>query len=77
MSFLIGDASSGGCVVRIRYGAGCVAVWRIEVSQIDEAISLPWATRIENPHDTDHSLALVIDCPPGTPMQRAQEPDND
>lgn len=77
-TFLVGD-SRGGLFVRIAYGVGCsIGVWRIEVSQIDEGIPLPWATRIENPRETDHSLAIVIECPAGTPVSEApQDEDED
>lgn len=72
-TFLVGGAGTvGGCFVSVRYGVGCsIGVWRIEVSQIDEGIAVPWAMRIENAPETDHSLALVIDCPAGTPLQKS------
>ena len=72
VSFLIGDAT-GGAIVRIDYGTEGAAVWRIEVSQIDEGIALPWPLRFENVRETDHSLAVVIECPPGTPCEKMAE----
>lgn len=71
----------GGCFVTMRYGVGCsIGVWTATIAQIDEGIPIPWPIRIENAKNNEqvgplHSVAVVIDCPPGTPWEMAPRED--
>ncbi len=68
-SFLIGDSKRGGIIVRMRYGVGCsIGVWRADISQIDEGVRIPWPVMIENARESNYSIAVVVDCPAGTPV---------
>ena len=69
----VGDAK-GGLMIHIVYGDNEIGVWSFGLAQVDEGIPVPWPVRVENPRPGDqigdqHSLALVVDCPPGTPVQ--------
>jgi hypothetical protein len=70
---------AAGCFVTMHYGVGCsIAVWTATVAQIDENILIPWLIRIENAKLEEqvgwiHSVAVVIECPPGTPWEIVAE----
>jgi hypothetical protein len=65
----------GGCFVTMHYGVGCsIAIWTATIAQIDEEIPIPWPIRIETATAKEqiggiHSVAVIIDCPPGTSWQ--------
>jgi hypothetical protein len=71
---------AAGCFVTMHYGAGCsVGVWTATIAQIDEGILIPWTIRIETATAREntgpiHSVAVVIECPPGTPWETAPLP---
>lgn len=55
-------------VVRAEYGPPRSGpVWRLSVEQEDEHVPLPGSVRVEP--GGDYSLAIVVDCPPGTPVR--------
>jgi hypothetical protein len=69
---------AAGCFVTMHYGVGCsIGVWTATIAQIDEGIQIPWPIRIETAKAEEnvgpvHSVAVVIECPPGTPWETAQ-----
>lgn len=42
------------------------ATWQFSINLLDEDVPCPWPIRIETEHV--YSQAVVIDCPPGTPV---------
>lgn len=68
----IGTAA-GGVVVRLVYSEA-VPVWRAEIRQLGEGISIPWPVTISNaaqhgwPNPKIYSVKVAIDCPLGTPI---------
>lgn len=72
----VGD-DAGGCEVVMVYDSpilgGKAAVWTGCVRQLSENVPIPWPIGIESV-DRDgrpgagYSVAVVIDCPPGTPV---------
>lgn len=53
-----------GLQVVAKYGKA--GVWQFTLRQVDEGVDCPWPVRIERQHE--YSLAVVIDCPSGTPI---------
>jgi hypothetical protein len=51
-----------GLEVRAEY----VGVWKFTLNQVDADVPVPWPIRVETEHG--YSLAVVIECPPGTPV---------
>jgi hypothetical protein len=62
-----------GLEVVAQYGPGKSAVWQFTVRMVDEGVPCPWPIRIVTEHE--YSLAVVIDCPPGTPVSWDGEDD--
>jgi hypothetical protein len=58
-----------GIEVRVSYHG----TWRFAVSMIDEDVPCPWSIRIEPKHG--YSQQVVIDCPPGTPVDFDEKDD--
>jgi len=65
--FRVGDINNGVIVI-VHYAAEkeSAGVWRVAAEQVDEDKPCPWPIRIETKHG--YSLALVVDCPPGTAL---------
>lgn len=59
----VGGEGEGVEVVSCYDRHGC---WSFALRLIDEDVPMPWPVRIEVAHS--YSLAVVIDCPPGTPV---------
>ncbi len=77
-SFMVGDSKRGGIIVRMQYGVGCsIGVWRADISQIDEGIAIPWPVRIEVSREANYSIAVIVECPAGTPVDVMAEPEED
>lgn len=55
-----------GLEVVASYGKGNGGVWQFTLRQVDEDVGVPWSVSITTEHT--YSLAVVIDCPPGTPV---------
>jgi hypothetical protein len=71
---------AAGCFVTMHYGVGCsIGVWSTTIAQIDEGVPIPWTIRIETAKVEEnigpvHSVAVVIECPPGTPWETCPTP---
>lgn len=68
----IGDAR-GGVIVTMHYAPdkASAAVWRASVEQIDEDVPVPWAIHIKQDHA--YSVAVIVECPAGTPIDWERE----
>lgn len=66
VAILVGTREAG-VIVRGRYAPGEGAVWCFSAEQVDEGVEVPWPMRYAVEHV--YSLALIIDCPAGTPVQ--------
>jgi hypothetical protein len=83
--FVVVDRDQGGILVDLRYAVEeGVGAWTIGLAQIGDEIPCPWPVRVENATTSDahaprpdniggqHSLVCVIDCPPGTPVEKQE-----
>jgi len=60
-----------GLEVTAIYAKG--GTWKFSLRQIDEDVPMPWPVRIVPAHA--YSLAVIVDCPPGTPVDLEEEPE--
>lgn len=45
--------------------------WQFSLRQLDEDVPMPWGVRIVPEHA--YSLAVIVECPPGTPVDFGEE----
>lgn len=65
---IIGDEAGGIRIVAKYAVAKGIGVWRLGVEPIDEDVPVPWPVRVEQT-ERGYSLAVIVDCPPGTPVK--------
>lgn len=68
--FVLGDGNDR-LVIELEYGFGNGAVWGARVYQIAEGAAILWPVRVEaqppvSSSNAPYSVAVVVDCPPGT-----------
>jgi hypothetical protein len=63
----------GGEGAGVELHAKYAGTWEFTVKLIEEDVPCPWPIRIEPKHG--YSQQVVIDCPPGTPLDFGEEED--
>lgn len=70
----VGDeATRQGCLVTMRYRKN--GRWCAEVSLLgngDDDAEIPWPVRVTQSSDALYSVAVHVDCPPGTKLRLAK-----